>query len=83
VCIELKQGMECAPDEFTRVREVLESSPGPGPVLVRWRPEGSNGNGSSGETPTLVSSLGVSPDAGLLSDLRALLGGDRVHLTRG
>jgi len=83
VCIELKQGTECAPDEFVRVREVLESSPGPGPVLVRWRPAGSNGNGAGGESPTLVSSLGVAPSAGLLSDLRALLGGDRVHLTRG
>jgi DNA polymerase-3 subunit alpha len=83
VCIELKQGMECAPDEFARVREVLESSPGPGPVLVRWRPAGANGNGTGGESPTLVSSLGVAPNAGLLSDLRALLGGDRVHLTRG
>jgi len=88
VCIELTQGMECRPEEFVRVREVLEGSPGPGPVLVRWKANGANGHGNgngggSGEPPVLVSSLGVAPSAGLLSDLRALLGGDRVHLTRG
>jgi DNA polymerase-3 subunit alpha len=83
VCIELRQGMECAPEEFQRVREVLEGAPGPGPVLVRWTPHGTNGNGGGGEPPVLVSSIGVAPSAGLLSELRALLGGDRVHLTRG
>ncbi len=65
------------------MREVLEAAPGPGPVVVRWTPNGTNGNGGGGEPPVLVSSLGVAPNAGLLSDLRALLGGDRVHLTRG
>jgi DNA polymerase-3 subunit alpha len=87
VCIELRQGMECAPEEFQRVREVLEGAPGPGPVLVRWTPHGTNGNGGGGEPPVLVSSIQdgrfAAPSAGLLSELRALLGGDRVHLTRG
>ena len=85
VCIELTMGEHVADGEFARVREVLESAPGPGPVLLRWRP--ANGNGGTAsldmEPPVLVSRLRVAPTAGLLADLQALLGGDRAHLTRG
>lgn len=85
LCLELTQGEQVADHEFARVREALESAPGPGPVLLRWRPAGDNGGNGSMDTepPVLVSSLRVAPSATLLADLRALVGGDRVHLTRG
>ena len=48
-------------------------------LYLRWHPEG---NGV--EPPLLASaSLRVTPSAGLLADLRALLGRERVHLIRG
>lgn len=85
VCLELTQGEHIDDSEFARIREALESAPGPGPVLLRWRQAGdSGGNGSMDtEPPVLVSSLRVAPSAHLLADLRALVGGERVHLTRG
>jgi len=85
VCLDLTQGENVADSEFARVREVLEAAPGPGPVFLRWSPEGENGgNGSMDiEPPVLVSTLRVAPSAHLLADLRALIGGGRVHLTRG
>ncbi len=85
VCLELTQGEHVADGEFARVREILESAPGAGPVLLRWRP--ANGNGGTAsmdiEPPLLVSRLRVAPSARLLADLQALVGGDRAHLTRG
>jgi DNA polymerase-3 subunit alpha len=78
VCIELREGDEARPGEFTSVREVLKSSPGEGALYLRWHPEG---NGV--EPPMLASSsLRVAPSAALLADLRALLGRERVHLIR-
>jgi DNA polymerase-3 subunit alpha len=82
VCIDLARGEDVRDGEFSRVREVLEAAPGPGPVLLAW--QASEGNGSTGtEATRLVSKLRVEPSARLLADLRALVGGDRVHLTRG
>ena len=82
VCIDLTRGENVRDGEFSRVREILESAPGPGPVLLAW--QASEGNGSTGtEATRLVSKLRVEPSARLLADLRALVGGDRVHLTRG
>jgi DNA polymerase-3 subunit alpha len=78
VCIELREGDEARPGEFTSVREVLTSSPGEEVLYLRWHPEG---NGV--EPPMLASSsLRVEPSAALLADLRALLGRERVHLIR-
>jgi DNA polymerase-3 subunit alpha len=80
ICIELRQGDSVPAGEFDRVRSVLESSPGPGPLLIRWKPSGENGS----EPPLLASqTLRVAPNADLLAELRALLGSDRVHLIRG
>jgi DNA polymerase-3 subunit alpha len=80
ICIELRQGDTVPAGEFDRVRTALESSPGPGPLLIRWKPSGDNGS----EPPLLASqTLRVAPNAGLLAELRALLGSDRVHLIRG
>jgi DNA polymerase-3 subunit alpha len=79
VCIELREGDEAQPGEFRSVREVLETSPGEGNLYLRWRSEG-----NGGEPPMLASrSLRVTPSAGLLADLRTLLGSERVHLIRG
>jgi len=80
ICIELRQGDSVPTGEFDRVRTALESSPGPGPLLIRWKPSGENGS----EPPLLASqTLRVTPNAGLLAELRALLGSDCVHLIRG
>jgi DNA polymerase-3 subunit alpha len=80
ICIELRQDEEAQPGEFAGVRKVLEESPGEGPLYLKWLPAGGNGS----EPPLLASeTLRVSPSAGLLAELRALLGSDRVHLTRG
>ncbi|MBK5096360.1 MAG: DNA polymerase III subunit alpha [Gemmatimonadetes bacterium] len=80
ICIELRQGDSVPTGEFDRVRTALESSPGPGPLLIRWKPSGENGS----EPPLLASqTLRVAPNADLLAELRALLGSDRVHLIRG
>jgi len=82
ICIELRQGERIPADQMKRVREALERSPGPGPLLLRWRPSGGNGNGS--EPPVLASrTLRVTPNADLLAELRSLIGRERVHLTRG
>jgi len=79
VCIDLREGDEAHPGEFKSVREVLAASPGEGALYLRWHPEG---NGA--KPPLLASStLKVTPSPGLLADLRALLGRERVHLIRG
>jgi DNA polymerase-3 subunit alpha len=78
VCIDLREGDEAHPGEFRSVRELLEASPGEGALYLRWHPDG---NGV--EPPLLASkSLRVMPSPGLLADLRALLGRERVHLIR-
>jgi DNA polymerase-3 subunit alpha len=80
ICIELRQEDSVSTGEFDRVRTALENSPGPGPLLLRWKPSGENGS----EPPLLASqTLRVAPSADLLAELRALLGSDRVHLIRG
>ena len=80
ICIDLHEGEEAHPGEFTAVRKVLEGSPGEGPLYLRWRSRGGNGS----EPPLLASkTLRVLPSAGLLAELRALLGREQVHLVRG
>ncbi|MDT8435893.1 MAG: DNA polymerase III subunit alpha [Gemmatimonadota bacterium] len=80
VCIEMRRE-ETAPEfDFGRVRAVLQRSPGPAPLLLRW----SGGTSPDAEPVRLVSrSLRVAPNAELLAELRALLGSERVHLMRG
>lgn len=77
ICIELRPGDGVAPEAFGRVRKLVEGSPGSGPLLVRWRGEGNGG------APLLASeTLRVAPTAGLLAELRSLLGSERVRLVR-
>ncbi|MFQ5890233.1 MAG: DNA polymerase III subunit alpha [Gemmatimonadota bacterium] len=79
ICIELRPGDRLGPEAFSRVRSLVEASPGSGPLYVRWRGEEGNGN----EPPILASeSLRVSPTAGLLAELRSVLGSERVRLIR-
>ncbi|MCL7990563.1 MAG: hypothetical protein M8840_05435, partial [marine benthic group bacterium] len=80
ICIELRQGDESPEGEFDHVRKVIQGAPGPGPVMIRWKPGGRNG----AEPPLLTSkSLRVAPSAAVLAELRTLLGRERVHLIRG
>ena len=79
ICIELREEDDLAPGAFERVRELLEGAPGNGPLLIEWRRRGGNG----AEPPRLTSrTFRVAPTATLLTDLRTLLGGDRVKLVR-
>ncbi|MFQ5678981.1 MAG: DNA polymerase III subunit alpha [Gemmatimonadota bacterium] len=83
ICIELREGDDLQDGAFHRVRELLEETPGNGPLLVVWRRSGENGAANRAPGPRLASrTLRVSPNASLLADLRALLGSDRVHLVR-
>ena len=82
VCIELHMGDDARPGEFVSVRKVIEESPGEGPLMLSCKQADGNGNGT--EPPMLLSrTLGVTPNAGLLAELRTLLGRERVHLIRG
>ena len=75
--IELDQENPPPTEVFAKVRAIVEESPGNGPLIVDWKRAG------NGTTPRFSSSLRVSPNADLLSDLRSLLGSDHVHLVRG
>ena len=79
VCIQLCEDDPPESGAFERIRELLEEAPGSGPLLLEWKARGENG----AEPPRLAStSLRVSPTAALLTDLRTLLGADRVKLVR-
>jgi len=94
ILIELREGDALEPGAFERARELLEASPGRGPVYLEWRecPNGGNGstargNGGSPEEPGEQAprfasrTLRVAPNAALIEELRALLG-ERVKLVR-
>jgi DNA polymerase-3 subunit alpha len=78
VRIELRQDDRLPAGTFERVRQVVEETPGAGPLYVEWHPEG-DGDGA----PLLASrSLRVAPSPDLLAELRSLLGRDRVRFSR-
>jgi len=92
ILIELTEGDDVEAGAFGRAKELLEACPGRGPLFVEWRRSGnsgsSNGGGDGGgnrpvDTASRFASrsLRVAPNAGLLTDLRMLLG-DRVKLVR-
>ncbi len=79
VCVELQQGDTLPEGAIERLRGVVAASPGNAPLLVAWRAAGGNGS----EPPLLTSqSFAVSPNRKLLSELRNLVGEDRVRLVR-
>ena len=77
VAIDLAPGADVAADALRDVKSVVEAHPGSAPIEVRW----SDGNG--GKARLRSRSLSVSATNAALSELRALLGPERVRLVRG
>jgi DNA polymerase-3 subunit alpha len=76
VAIDLSRGSDLAPSVMEDVRVALEGHHGSAPIEVRWKDE-------SGTPVRFRSrSLTVAASPVVLSDLRALLGADRVRLVR-
>jgi DNA polymerase-3 subunit alpha len=63
----------CTRATIAKLKELLGAHPGRSPVRVRYL-------SSQGVTPLEVGTFRVDPGAGLLSELRALLGNDAVHV---
>jgi DNA polymerase-3 subunit alpha len=80
VCVEL--GSEGADrDRIQRAKECFARYPGPGPLEVVWR---NGGTLAPGDEPRLRSrSVRVAPSEVLLTELRAVLGDERVKLVKG
>jgi DNA polymerase-3 subunit alpha len=70
-------GPALAPHVMTDVRAVADAHPGAAPLEARW----SDGNGTGARWRSRT--LAISGSAAALSDLRALLGPERVRLVRG
>ncbi len=64
---------QCTNGAMAKLRALLEASPGETPVRVRFVT-------SQGVTPLTVGAVRVEPSAGLLSELRLLLGPEAVRL---
>jgi DNA polymerase III subunit alpha len=77
VSIDLSPGAPLPPEVMTDVRAVVEAHPGSAPLETRW----SDGNGT--RVRFRSRSVGVSASNAALSELRALLGDNRVRLVRG
>ncbi len=81
ISIELKLGEALSPDAITDVRAVIDahatSHSGAPPLEVRW----SDGNGTRAHLKSR--SLRLAATQAALTDLRALLGNERVRLVRG
>ncbi len=94
ILIELREDQKVQPGAFERVRKLLEESPGRAPLLVEWHQKGNGvdrvdyskvqeGIGPEDEPPRRFSSktLRVEPSAGLVGELRNLLG-NNVELVK-
>ena len=77
VAIDLASGADVAVDALRDVKSVVDAHPGSAPIEVRW----SDGNGGGARWRSR--SLSVSATNAALSELRALLGPERVRLVRG
>ena len=76
VAIDLASGLDLPAAIMEDVRAKVESHEGSAPLELRWR----DGNGRTVRFRS--KSLTVTASAAILSDLRALLGADRVRLVR-
>ncbi|MEI6740634.1 MAG: DNA polymerase III subunit alpha [Gemmatimonadaceae bacterium] len=76
ITIELAPGLDLVPSVMDDVRVALESHPGSSPLQLRWQ----DGTGPTVRFRSRSLTAAVSPV--VLSDLRALLGADRVRLMR-
>jgi len=76
VQIELVRGSDLSPSVMYDVKAVAEAHEGSAPLEVLWQ------DGSGSHEPFRSRTLKVAASAVVLSDLRALLGADRVRLVR-
>jgi DNA polymerase-3 subunit alpha len=76
VAIDLSRGSDLAPSVMDDVRVALEAHQGSAPLELRWQ----DGDDSPVRFRSRSITLAASPV--VLSDLRALLGADRVRLVR-
>ncbi len=76
VAIDLSRGADLAPGVMDDVRASVESHEGSAPLELRWS------DGSGRLVRFRSRSLTVAASPAILSDLRALLGADRVRLVR-
>jgi DNA polymerase-3 subunit alpha len=77
VAIDLAPGASVPADALRDVKLVVEAHPGSAPIEVRWS------DGSGGKARLRSRSLSVSATNAALTELRALLGPERVRLVRG
>jgi DNA polymerase III subunit alpha len=78
VSIELAAGADLTPSVMRDVRAACDAYPGTAPIEVRWR------DARGGSSARFRSrSLTVAASNAVLSELRALLGDERVRLVRG
>jgi DNA polymerase-3 subunit alpha len=80
IAIELAPGAGLAPSVMRDVRATCDAYPGSAPLELRWRDDARVGSGTSARFRSR--SLTVAPSNAVLSELRALLGDDRVRLVR-
>jgi DNA polymerase-3 subunit alpha len=78
VAIELGRGPALSPGVMQDVRAVAEAHPGASPLEVRWH-EGHGGPAARWRSRTLR----LAATGAALTELRALLGNERVRLVRG
>jgi DNA polymerase-3 subunit alpha len=76
IAIDLTRGIDLAPSVMDDVRVALDAHQGSAPLEVRWR----DGEGTPVRFRSRTLTVAASPL--VLSDLRALLGADRVRLVR-
>ncbi len=77
IAIQLAMGARIAPEIMGDVRSVVEAHPGPSALELHW----SDGNGSRARLRSR--SLKLSATNAALTELRAVLGQERVKLVRG
>jgi DNA polymerase-3 subunit alpha len=77
VAIDLAPGAGVPADALRDVKLVVEAHPGSAPIEVRWS------DGSGGKARLRSRTLSVSATNAALTELRALLGPERVRLVRG
>jgi DNA polymerase-3 subunit alpha len=77
VSIDLGPGTTLPPEVMTDVRAVVDAHPGTAPLEMRW----SDGNGTRARLRSR--SMALSASTAALTELRALLGSERVRLVRG
>ena len=80
ILIELREDEQPEPGAFARAKELLEASPGRGPLYL----EAGNGEPEDEARPPRFASrtLRVDPTPSLVEELRGLLGGSGVRLVR-